>query len=493
LNKKNYMVIDFGASSGRVSVAGFDGNSINFSEIHRFENRPVQLGETLFWDFLRLYSELEKGIQAGMFSVKEIISVGIDSWGDDFGLIDKNGMLISNPIHYRDDYRNSLGEQLYAIIPQKELFRITGGQLATEVGLFGLYGMVLKDATELKAAERLLMIPDLFNYFLTGYLVNEFTVATTALMFNTPKKRWAYEIFDKIGIPEKLFQDVISPGHDLGPISSSVSKRLDIRPLKVIVPCTHDTASAVTGIPVLSDKKKWGFISMGTWCILGMESNDLIIDDSILGTGFFNEGGAEDKNLFVKDINGMWIMQQCKSRWEFELNREIGWQEIDKLASEARPLSCFINVDAAEFTGMANDMPNAVREFCKNTGQTVPSSIGEITRCVYESLALRFRYDIARLEMFSGTNIEILHLVGGGINNRLLCQWTANSTGKNIIAGPAETTSVGNLIMQLKVTGQIRSVSEGRKIVLESFHTVEYSPAERNIWDSSYERYLKII
>ncbi|MHB8279942.1 MAG: rhamnulokinase [Candidatus Humimicrobiaceae bacterium] len=493
MHKKNYLIFDFGASSGRASVAEFDSKTFSISEVHRFENIPVAASGTLYWDILRLYSELKNGLQKAVKKYDKVNALGIDTWGNDFGFIDKNGKLISNPIHYRDPYRNSVSERLYEVIPAKELFKLTGGQLVTEVSLFNLYALKLSNAVELKNACRLLMIPDIFNYFLTGELINEFTIATTTLMFNPGTKKWAYEIFEKLNISKELFKDVVMPGFEIGNLSASVCRELETRPLKVILPPTHDTASAVTGIPIQNNPRNWGFISMGTWCIIGIETSDLITEDGVIGTGFFNEGGAEDLNLFVKDINGLWIIQQCRAKWISDLNRDIKWEEIVNLASCAEQFKSFIDVDFPVFCGTTNDMPGEIINYCKNIGQQIPSGIGEIARCVYESLALRFRYDLERLENFSGTKIEILHLVGGGTENKLLCQWTANSTRKQILAGPTETTSVGNLLLQLKATGEIKNIKEGRQIALDSSKVLEYNPQNTELWDEAFQRYKKII
>jgi rhamnulokinase len=491
--KKNYLLFDFGASSGRASVAVFDGRKFDITEIHRFENKPVIASGTLYWDILRLYSELKTGIQLAGKKHGNLESLGIDTWGDDFGFIGSDGKLLANPIHYRDPFRNSLSDKLYEIIPEKELFRLTGGQLVTEVSLFNLYGLKISNATELKCASRLLMIPDIFNYLLTGHKFNEFTIASTTLMFNPQTRKWVNEIFDKLDISRDLFGDVVMPGHVIGTLSDSVCEELAVSPVRVIAPPSHDTAAAVAGIPVNSSCKNWGFVSMGTWCIIGIQTSDFIIKDEVIGTGFFNEGAADGSNLFVKDINGLWIIQKCREKWISETGTEISWQEIVNQASAAQQFKSFINVDFPVFCANPNNMPGEIINYCKNTGQKTLSSIGEIARCIFESLALRFRYDLEKLKCFSGKDIELLHLIGGGTENILLCQWTADSTGKQVIAGPAETTSQGNLLFQLISSGEIRDIMEGRQISLDSSKVTNYHPKNTGLWDEAFQKYVKIL
>ncbi len=489
---KNYLIFDFGASNGRVLVGRFNGERISFIETHRFENRPVYAAGTLYWDILRLYSELKIGVQTSLKKYSDMTSMAIDSWGVDFGLIDKNGNLMSNPVHYRDEKRAKSVDELYKVISIRDVFSMTGGQLTSEVSLFHMYSLKLKSATELFSANNFLMIPDLFNYFLTGEKSNEFTNATTTLMFDQKNKKWSDKLLNMLSIPQKIFCEIIQPGNKIGKLLNSVSKELEIHPIEVIAPCSHDTASAVTGIPVADTSKDWAFISMGTWCIIGIETENIIIKEEIVGTGFFNEGCAEGLNLFVKDINGLWVIQQCRERWSKEKGKVISWDEIVKLSSKTRPFMSFINIDNRVFCEPQVDMPEKIKKYCKKTGQKIPEDIGEISRCVYASLALRFRYDLEILEKFIYKKIEFFHLVGGGSANKLLCQWTANATGLPVIAGPEETTSVGNLIIQLKGTGEIKSLEEGRQISLLSSNVIGFEPKEEDIWSEAYDRYLRL-
>jgi len=490
---KNYLIFDFGASNGRSAIARFDGNKFDIEITHRFDNRPVYAAGTLYWDILRLYSELMIGIQSSVKKYKNITSMALDTWGADFGFIDSNGKLISNPVHYRDEKRKVDARSLYKIISRRELFELTGATITTIFDLFHLYSLKLQNAPEFVNGDRFLTMPDIFNYFLTGRVYNEYTRITTTIMYNQKEGRWEDRIFDKLDLPRDIFPEIIKPGEGIDNISNNVCSELEIKTIPVIAPAAHDTPSAVAGIPVVSKNKNWAFISMGTWCIIGKETESPIINGQALSAGFSNEGGVEGLNLFVKNITGLWIIQQCREKWIKDSSRPISWDEIVKLSTTAEPFKSFINVDDPIFTQPQVDMPEAISKYCKEKGQGIPESIGEISRCIYESLAMKFKYDLNKLEKLTGKKIELLHLVGGGTQNKLLCQWTADAAGIQVVAGPTETTSVGNLLMQLKASGEIKTLDEGRKISLASSKVISYEPKDRDRWSEEYSRYLKIL
>ena len=490
---KNYLIFDFGASNGRSAVARFDGDKFDIEVTHRFDNRPVYAAGTLYWDILRLYSELMVGIQSSVKKYKNITSMAIDAWGADFGFIDNNGKLISNPVHYRDEKRKADSVSLYKIISREELFELTGAAIIPIFDLFHLYSLKLQNAPEFVNGYRFLTIPDLFNYFLTGRTYNEYTRITTSIMYNQKEGRWEDRIFDRLDLPKDIFPEIIKPGEKIDNISNKLCSELEIETMPVIAPAAHDTSSAVAGIPVVNKNKNWAFISMGTWCIIGKETESPIINDQAFNTGFSNEGGVERINLFVNHITGLWIIQQCREKWIKDSSKLISWEEIVKLSSTARPFKSFINVNDPIFAQTQVDMPKTINKYCKDKGQALPESIGEISRCIYESLAMKFKHDLNKLEELTGKKIEIIHLMGGGIQNKLLCQWTADATGTPVITGPNETTSVGNLIMQLKASGEIKTLGEGRAISLNSSIVSNYKPENRDRWDEEYSKYLKIL
>ena len=490
MDKKNYLVFDYGASNGRAAVAGFDGKRFDLEVTHRFDNRPVFAGGTFYWDFLRLFSELKIGIQKSIKDFAHIRSIGIDTWGADFGLIDDNGKLLSNPINYRDEQSAKDAGSLHDMISQRELFELTGAWCLPLFDLYQLYSLKKNGSAAMAAAKKYLAIGDLFNYFLTGNSVNEFTRFTTSVLYNQKQKKVEDSILERLGLPREIFQELVDPGYKVGDINGEVARELEIKPFPVIAPAMHDTASAVAGIPVADGDAKWAFMSLGTWAIMGVENKQVLISDEIYDSVFSNEAGVEDTNIFVKNINGLWVIQQCRNRWLKD--KHISWDEIVRLSQEAEPFASLIDAEKPQFTAPQSDMPGVIAGYCSSTGQRQPASIGETARCVYESLALKFRYYFELLEKFSGQKYDLLHLVGGGTQNRLLCQWVADSTGKNVIAGPTETTAVGNLLMQLKADGEIKDVSEGRKLSRASSQVFEYYPGDKARWDKAYERFIRL-
>jgi sugar (pentulose or hexulose) kinase len=490
MSKKDYLIFDFGASNGRAAVARFDGSKFDMEVTHRFENRSVFAAGTLYWDILRLYSELKIGIQKSVKKYPDIRSIGIDTWGADFGLLDTNGKLIYNPTNYRDEQSVKDSESLYEIISRRELFELTGASCLPLFDLYQLFSLKKNNSAILNNAKTFLSIGDIFNYFLTGEKVNEFTRLTTSVLYNQKAKKLEDSIFERTGLPKNIFPDLIYPGHTVGNITGEVSKELDIKTFPVIAPSTHDTASAVAGIPIVDHSVSWAFMSLGTWACLGLENTEVLVNDEIYDFSFSNEAGVEGTNLFVKNANAMWIIQQCRHKWNKD--KEISWDEIVNLSKEAAPFASFIEIEQPQFGAVQSDMPGVIAEYCQGTGQKKPETIGEVARCVYESLALKFRYYFELLERFSGEKFELLHLVGGGTQNKLLCQWIADATGKNVIAGPTETTAVGNLLMQLKADGEIKNIQEGRQLSLASSEVFKYKPSDKEKWDEAFNTYINL-
>ena len=493
MKKKRFLIFDLGASNGRAVVAAYDGSKAEMEVTYRFENTPIIAAGTLYWDILRLFSELKKGLQVSMQKYPDILSVAVDTWGCDFGFIDKNGRLLGNPVSYRDAFRHQRAPLLYETLSRRELFHLCAGSTNEIMGLYQLFSYKCDDAPELREGSQLLMIPDLLNYFLTGKACNEYTNATMTLLCDQRKKTWEKAILARLRIPDSFLRNLIMPGSLIGSLQKQVCEELGINPISVVAPATHDTASAVTGIPVTDGSKNWAFISMGTWSIVGMETRQPIITDRVFDSGYGNNAIADGRNMLVNYITGLWIIQQCRQKWIKDLGRDISWSEIVKESEKAGPATAYIDVDDSSFTQMIPDMPGAIIEYCRQSGQKLENSIAAISRTVYESLVLKYRANLKTLETLSGTTLDQLNIVGGGIQNHTLCQWTADAIGLPVFAGPAETTSMGNLLMQLKCAGEISTLEQGREISLKSSEVIRYEPTTIGQWDNAAKKFEAIV
>lgn len=493
MKNQKYLLYDFGASHGRCIVAKFDGATFVMEEIHEFENRPVNYAGTLYWDILRLSSEIKIGIQKAFARYTDIVSVGIDTWGCDFGFIDKNGKLLANPANYRDEWRYKYKPMLDKEQGEYNLFQLGGVSTNNIMGLYHLYAMQQEKASELEYADKFLMIPDLLNYYLTGIAANEYTDATMSLMVDQQNKTWQKKIFKAIGIKESLFSPLVMPGHVLGNLQNNICNEFEVKSIPVINVASHDTASAIAGVPLTNTNLDWAFISLGTWAIFGIETDKQFLSEDVFRCGLANQGGCEGKTNFVDLFTGLWVIQQCYERWCKENGKRIGWDAVINAAQTACGGKAFINLDAIDFAQPNPNMPNQIQKYCAATNQGVPCDMGEIARCVFESLVLKFKVCHDNVIKFTGRNIALLHVFGGGSKNRLLCQWTADALRTPIMAGPSETTSVGNLLMQLKGMGEISNLSEGRQISGRSANPREYLPTNTDVWDDYYARYMKIV
>jgi len=490
--KKRYLIFDFGASNGRATVASFDGERVDMDVTYRFDNRPVIAAGTLYWDILRLFSELKLGLQASLKRYPDIVSVALDTWGCDFGFIDKNGKLLGNPVTYRDKPRHDRSALLYKSLPRRELFQLSAGSTNEIMGIYQLFSYKCDDAPEIREGHRMLMIPDILNYLLTGRPVNEYSDATMALVCNQVEKTWEKRILNRLGIPDAILGEIVMPGDMIGPIQPQVREELAIRAIPVVAPATHDTASAVTGIPVADASKNWAFISTGTWSIAGVETLKPIVTDLAFDVGYGNNAIADGRNMMVSYITGLWIIQQCREKWNADAATPISWDEIVRRSQAVGPSTAYINVDDPAFGLPQADMPGVIVDYCNRTGQKLENSISAVARCAYESLVLKYRANMETLEKITGKKLEVLHLVGGGVQNRTLCQWTADSMGIPVMAGPTETTSVGNLLMQLKCTGEISTLEQGRAISLRSSEVICYQPKARAPWDEAAGKYAYV-
>jgi rhamnulokinase len=483
-----FLAIDLGAESGRVSLGTLHHERLELSEMHRFPNRPVRLPDGLYWDAMQLWSEIKTGLAQTTHGGHNLVAIGLDAWGVDFALLDQHGSLIGNPHHYRDDRTQGILDEAFSRVPRERLFGMTGNQFMAINTLYQLLAMVLTRSPQLEIAHTLLMMPDLFNYWLTGQAASEFSIATTTQCHDPSTGDWAWPLIKALGIPIHIFPKIRMPGTQLGLLSSGLAREFGIAPLAVIAPACHDTASAVAAIPAETADFAW--ISSGTWSILGTNMQHAILSPEALRYDFTNEGGVSGTWRLSRNITGLWIEQECRRAWTRQ-GEESSHEELTRLAAAAEPFTAFVDVDADEFS-KPGEMPEKIRAYCSQTHQRIPETQGAIVRCVLESLALKYRSVLERLEEVSGRRLDTVHIVGGGSRNRLLDQFTSNATHRLVVAGPVEATAIGNILVQAVALGWLGSLSESRSIVRRSFAADIYEPQEQAAWDQAYGRFLKV-
>lgn len=484
-----YLAVDLGASSGRVVAGLFNGDRLQLEEVHRFENGPVHIGPRSYWDLLGLWGQVLEGLRAASGRYRQIASIGVDTWGVDFGLLGRGDELLGNPRHYRDHHTDGILDKAFAIVPREEIFGATGLQFMQFNTLYQLLALRQANSPLLEMAERFLMIPDLIHWLLTGVKGNEFTNATTTQFYNPAAGRWATELLDRFQIPTRMLGDVIQPGTKLGPLLPQVARETGLTDVQVTAPGTHDTASAVVAVPAGADGS-WCYVSSGTWSLMGIESPRPVINDLCRQLNFTNEGGIGNTIRLLKNITGLWLVQECRRAWSQE-GRELSWEQLNALSDAAPPLASLINPDDPAFMAPAS-MPHAIRDFCTRTSQTPPPNEGAVIRCALESLALKCRLVLSWLEQLAGQRLETIHIVGGGALNRRLCQYTADACGRRVIAGPVEATATGNIAVQAIADGAISSIAQGREIIRGSFQVEEYSPRNAAAWDDAFAKFVRL-
>jgi len=490
ISEKKYLAFDFGASSGRAIVGKYDGAKLELEEIHRFDNRPVFVSGTLYWDVLRLFLELKSGIAKATIKYRDISSLGLDTWGCDFGLLDKNKNLLASPVHYRDKRTNNVSKEVFKLISREDIYKRTGAQMLELNTLYQMYSMKLLDSPILENAKYFLMIGDLLNFFLTGNIFCEYTNATTTQMLDQKNRKWEKYILESLGLPRSIFPEIREPGSIIGKLSKNICGELSCTPIPVAIPA-YDTSSEITAIPVSSKNhgEKWAYLCCGTWAEAGVVSDSPIITKEGFLARFGNEGGVNCKSYFLKNIAGLWIIQQCRKKWMEENKRNFPWGKLIELTSDSIDRNIFIDVDDPSFEKEIFNMPAAIIKYCKKTNQKTPETIGEFSRNIFESLALKYALNIKSLEKIIGEKIELLHLVGGGSQNELLCQWISNATGIPLIAGPAETAAVGNILFQMLALGDIKNIEEGREIIINSIKLNCYEPKNSDKWSAKFNIY----
>lgn len=494
MSDKVYLAVDLGASSGRVVAGRFTGEALTLQEVHRFGNGPVTFAGSKQWDVLRLWSDIVDGLRAAhsQFGAR-VVSLGLDTWGVDFALLDADDQLLGNPIHYRDRRTQGMFNVAFDIVSREEIFATTGLQFMELNTLYQLLAMRQAGSQQLEMAKTFLMMPDLFHWLLTGEKGNEFTDATTTQFYNPATRGWATDLLDKLQIPTGMLQTIIQPGTDLGDLRGEVARETGLADARVVVPGTHDTASAVMAVPTecpASDQPDWCFISSGTWSLMGVEVPSPILTNKCRELNFTNEGGVGDTIRVLKNISGLWLIQECRRIW-LQAGEDLDWDQMVYLAMDAAPLASHINPNESEFVAPVS-MPESIADYCERTGQTVPQSAGQIVRCALESLALCYRQVLRWLEELTGGQISTIHIVGGGTQNELLCQMAANACGRRVMAGPVEATAIGNIMMQAVAERDVASIAEARAVVRNSFPVVEYTPQDVEAWSEAFCRFEQL-
>lgn len=490
MDKMHFLGFDFGASSGRAMLAAFDGERIEIEEIHRFSNDPVMLCGRFVWDIPRLVFEMKQALNKLSRMGVKVSAIGIDTWGVDFGLLDKQGHLLGLPVHYRDARTDSVQPEVFKIIPKEELFALTGTAFNTFNTIYQLYAMKLEGDPTLEMADSMLFMPDLLAYFLTGKKGVEYTMASTSQLLNPYTRDWSVEVFERLGLPKKLMAPIERPGALRGTLLPDIARECGVDEIPVYAVGGHDTASAVAAVPAKG--KDFAYLSSGTWSLLGVEIDEPQCDVGVLNAGYTNEGAVDGSIRLLKNIMGLWIIQECKREWD-RRSDAVDFAGLVKLAEKAPRFKAIIDVDDACFLA-PGDMPARIQEYCRKTGQSVPEGRGEISRVIYESLALKYRWAIERLEQdILHKPVPVLHIVGGGSKNAMLNQFTADALGRNVVAGPGEGTVIGNLLMLAKAVGAIEDMQQLRQVVEQSFPTETFAPGNTAEWDEAYARYLKLI
>ena len=499
--EKYYLAVDLGAESGRVILGMLNDGRIELKEIHRFKTGPTSLPVkyldhdheccgnefALVWDFLKFWEEIKTGIReaAQEFPIR---SIGVDSWGVDFGLLSRDGELIAEPYHYRDNRTDGMMEKAFERLPKEKIYSLTGNQFMKLNTLYQLLSLKLNHSDFLEITDKFLMIPDLVNYWLTGVAVSEFSQATTTQVYNPRKRQWSPEIIDSMGLPPSIFPEVILSGTKIGSLRSGLVEELGCDCM-VVSPATHDTASAVAAVPAENENFTW--ISSGTWSILGTNITEPIINEHSYRMNFTNEGAKAGSFYFCKNITGLWLVQQCRSQWEKE-GKHYSYSELIELAEKAVHLKTIIDPNYEEFLEVG-DMLTRIQNYCRLTDQQAPEGEGEIIRSSLQGLALRYRHTIAQLEEIAGKKSDIIHIVGGGTKNHLLSQFTADACDRVVVTGPVEATAVGNIITQAITMEDIKDWREGVQIIRNSFDIKEYHPGKTDGWDHAYQRFKQNI
>lgn len=478
---ETYLGIDLGAGSGRVMAGRFDGERLALDELRRFPNPGINVLGSLHWDALRLFEEMKAGCAEA--AGEKPASLGVDTWGVDFALLDRDGELVGNPFHYRDARTNGKMAEAFAVVSREEIFEQTGLQFMEINSLYQLFSM--KDTAALEAADRLLMMPDLFHYWFTGEKACELTDASTTQFYNPQTRGWATELLDRLGMPSGILGEIIEPASVLGPLEPGVANELGLSGVSAVAVASHDTGSAVAAVPTAGGDD-WAYLSSGTWSLLGAETSRPYVTDAAREKNFTNEGGVGGTTRLLKNICGMWLLEECRRQWAKD-GVEAAYDELVAAAGEAEPFRTLVDVDLPELAA-PGDMPARLAAHARRTGQPVPETPGRFARMIFDSLAVKYRLVLADLAEVTGVAPKTLHIVGGGSRNELLSQLAADACGVEVVAGPVEATAAGNVLLQAMALGRIQGLGELREVVRKSFGVKRYEPRPSDAWAEAADR-----
>jgi len=488
-NTRNFFAFDIGATSGRSILGTLKDGKIELQELTRFPNKIISVHNKYYWDIFALFDELKNGLKAASALNIKIDAIGIDTWGVDFVYLGEDGSLLGQPRSYRDPYTNGIPEEYFKILPRKQVYSLTGIQIMNFNSIFQLFAAKQENFSPFKAAKDILFMPDALSYMLTGKKVCEYTIASTSQLLNPCSKNFETKLFESMGIDPALMQPIVMPGEVIGYLSDNIAKECGIGKIPVIAVAGHDTASAVAAVPAAN--RNFAYLSSGTWSLMGIEVDDPIIDEESFDLNFTNEGGVDGTTRFLKNITGMWLLEQCRKEWE-AAGKSYTYQQIVEMSNSAEGFLMFIDPDDLSFAN-PESMTTAIACYCQRTKQRVPVSDAEFVRCIFDSLALKYKYVLECLKKMAPFPVEKLHIIGGGSQNNLLNQSTANSTGIPVIAGPCEATAIGNVMMQAKGIGIIHSLQQIREVINNSVTPEIFYPQDTQLWNEAYNRFKQYI
>lgn len=488
MSAKCVLAFDFGASSGRAMLGQVKDGRIALNEIHRFPNEPITIGGALHWDFDRLFSEIKTAIKIAKIK-GGFDAISIDTWGVDFGLIGQDGNLLELPVHYRDERTIGIPEKVFKLIDKKQLYMQSGIQIMRINTIFQLYSLKLNRRDFLDNAKSLLMVPDLLAYMLTGAIRSEYTEATTTGLIDPHTHDWNWNLIDLLDFNRDIFPPIIHSGEHYGLLSKAICDELDISQVPVIAVGCHDTASAIAAVP--ANKDDFIYVSCGTWSLFGTLSKTPYINDKSYSYNLTNEGGVENDITFLKNIMGLWLIQESRRQFKKD-GDDLSYAQLEQLALEAEPFKCFINPNHESFES-PGDLPSRIREFCKDTQQPVPTTIGEVMRCIYESIALEYANSLMQIRDVTGKEYDTIHIIGGGTKDEFLCQLAANACSIKVVAGPIEATAIGNISTALIALGDIKDRKEARQMIKDNENVKTFLPQDSHLWERSFSEYISVI